>query len=157
VEGAQGQDDSEDDDDDSDDRSESAASGDEESDGDQEGNDVVPETVSGTGDTRRIRSFENMLSSSQGRRRNKRTVRPRKSISDRLASVSALTGSKVRLFLFDFMWISNLINGLVNRRRPLVHQGLLPFSSNRAQITIYGLDLRRARLPILLHHHHCYV
>ena len=47
-----------DDDNDSDDESDNAASGDEKSDG-HEGDDIVPEAVSGAGDTRRIRSFEN--------------------------------------------------------------------------------------------------
>jgi hypothetical protein len=89
------------DDDETDDGSESAATGDEESGGSgEEGDDGVPEAVSGAGDARSIRSFENMLSAGKERGRNRKTVRPRKSISDRLASVSALAASKVRVYAF---------------------------------------------------------
>lgn len=90
-------------DDETDDTSESAATGDEESEESEEGDDV-PEAVSGAGDARSIRSFENMLSASKERGRNKKMVRPRKTLSDRLASVSALATSKVRDFFFDFEW-----------------------------------------------------
>ena len=81
-----------------DDGSESAATGEEESEESEEG-DGVPEAVSGAGDARSIRSFENMLSESKERGRNKKMVRPRKTLSDRLASVSALATSKVRLVI----------------------------------------------------------
>ena len=77
------------DDDESDDESESAATGDEESD------EAATEAVSAASDARSIRSFENMLSAGKEQGKNKKTVRPRKSISDRLASVSAV--AKVRL------------------------------------------------------------
>jgi len=84
-----------DDHDETDDGSESVTT-DEESEGDDmEGDDGVPEAASsGAGDARSIRSFESMLNASKERGRNKKTVRPRKSISDRLASVSALAASK---------------------------------------------------------------
>ena len=93
VEDAESQDDNDDDDT----GSESAGTSDEENDGHNEG-DVVPEAIPEADGARRIQSFENMLSASKERGRNKKTVRQRKSISDRLASVSALAGSKVRLF-----------------------------------------------------------
>ena len=81
-----------DDDDESDDESESVASGDEES-------DEAAVSVAASGDARSIRSFENMLSAGKELgKKNKKTVRPRKSISDRLASVSAVAASKVSLF-----------------------------------------------------------
>ena len=51
-------------------------------------------TASG-GDARSICSFENMLSAGKEQGKNKKTVRPRKSLSDRLASVSAVAASKV--------------------------------------------------------------
>ena len=85
-----------------DDEPDSAASGDEKSDG-HEGDDIVTEAASGAGDTRRIRSFEN------GGGGIGKWFDRRKSISDRLASISALAGSKVRLFLFEFMGISNIL------------------------------------------------
>ena len=89
-------DESQDDDDESDDdESESAETGDEESD------EAAEETVSvaASGDARSIRSFENMLSAGKEQGKNKKTVRPRKSISDRLASVSAVAAaSKVRVW-----------------------------------------------------------
>ena len=47
----------------------------------------------GVGDVRSIRSFENMLSASKQR---PKSARERKSLSDRLATVSALAGIKVR-------------------------------------------------------------
>jgi len=53
--------------------------------------DGVAEVVSGASDARSIRSFENMLSAGKEQGRNKQTVRTRKSISDRLASVTAVT------------------------------------------------------------------
>ena len=84
------------DEDESDDESESAATGDD----DEESDEAVAEAVSATGDARSIRSFENMLSAGKEQGKNKKTVRPRKSISDRLASVSAVAASKVRLFLY---------------------------------------------------------
>ena len=80
-------DESQDDDESDDDESESAATGNEESD------EAAAEAVSVGGDARSIRSFENMLSAGK----NKKTIRPRKSISDRLASVSAVAASKVRI------------------------------------------------------------
>ena len=97
-------DESQDDDDESDDESESAASGEEES--DEAAEEAVSVTASG-GDSRSIRSFENMLSAGKEHGKNKKSVRPRKSISDRLASVSAVAASKVCvLFLnfFCFVW-----------------------------------------------------
>ena len=87
-----GDDESQDDDDESDDESESAASGDEES--DEAAEETVSVTASG-GDARSICSFENMLSAGKEQGKNKKTVRPRKSLSDRLASVSAVAASKV--------------------------------------------------------------
>ena len=88
--------------DDDDDDDESPASGDEESD---EG--AAAEAVSVTGDARSIRSFENMLSAGKEQgKKDKKTFRPRKSISDRLASVSAVVAaSKVRVFGFIFIFI----------------------------------------------------
>ena len=58
--------------------------------------DGVAEVVSGASDARSIRSFENMLSAGKEQGRNKQTVRTRKSISDRLASVTAVGASEVR-------------------------------------------------------------
>ena len=84
------------DDDESDDESESAATGEEESD------EAAAEVVSVAGDARSIRSFENMLSAGKEQGKNKKTVRPRKSISDRLASVSAVAASKVRIWFLTF-------------------------------------------------------
>ena len=88
-----------DDDDESDDESESVASGDEES-------DEAAVSVAASGDARSIRSFENMLSAGKEQgKKNKKTVRPRKSISDRLASVSAVAASKVSLlFLYGYIY-----------------------------------------------------
>ena len=98
-----GDDESQDDDDESDDESESAASGDEES--DEAAEETVSVTASG-GDARSIRSFENMLSAGKEQGKSKKSVRPRKSISDRLASVSAVAASKVRVWsnFFCFVW-----------------------------------------------------
>jgi len=103
-------DESQGDDDETDDGSESEVTGDEESDGsDGDGDDKIAEAVSGAGDVRSIRSFENMLSAGKERSgKNKKTVRTRKSISDRLASVSALVGSKVRVFFEEWRWKGNL-------------------------------------------------
>ena len=94
-------DDDDDDDDESDDESDGAASGDEES--DDEG---AAEPVSATGgDARSIRSFENMLSASKEQKgKNKKTVRPRKSISDRLASVSAVAAASKVCLAFFFLY-----------------------------------------------------
>jgi hypothetical protein len=104
--GDESQDDEDDDDDDDDDESaESAATGDddeEESDDDEAAAAVETVSSSLASDARSIRSFETMLSAGkeQGKsNNNKKTVRPRKSISDRLASVSAVAAaSKVRVF-----------------------------------------------------------
>ncbi|KAF8799213.1 hypothetical protein BYT27DRAFT_7149988 [Phlegmacium glaucopus] len=88
---------SQDDDEETDDRSENGPTGDEESDSGDEGDSNIPEAVSGAGDARSIRSFENMLSAGKERDgKSRKTVRPRtrKSLSDRLASVSALAASK---------------------------------------------------------------
>jgi len=57
-----------------------------------EAGDGGAEVVSGASDARSIRSFENMLSAGKEQGRNK-TVRTRKSISDRLASVTAVATS----------------------------------------------------------------
>ncbi|KAK0205608.1 hypothetical protein DFS33DRAFT_1502657 [Desarmillaria ectypa] len=54
------------------------------------------------GDTRSIKSFESMMSSKKKRRRKA----PRPSLSDRLASVSALTAKKVRGFIFPSLYSS---------------------------------------------------
>ena len=81
-----------DDDESDDDESESAATGEEE-----ESDEAAAEAVSVGGDARSIRSFENMLSAGKEQGKNKKTIRPRKSISDRLASVSAVAASKVRV------------------------------------------------------------
>ena len=51
----------------------------------------------GVGDVRSIRSFENMLSASKQR---PKSARARKSLSDRLATVSVLAGIKVRVVYF---------------------------------------------------------
>lgn len=76
----------------SDDESESATTGDEESD------EAAAEAVSAAGDARSIRSFENMLTAVKEQGKNKKAVRSRKSISDRLASVSAVAASKVHVW-----------------------------------------------------------
>jgi hypothetical protein len=89
-------------DDDVSDESTSAATGEEESD---ETGDGVAEAVSGAGDVRSIRSFESMLSAGKEQGRNKKTIRQRVSISDRLASVSAIAAPKVRILVFLMeMW-----------------------------------------------------
>jgi hypothetical protein len=88
------------------DESTSAATGDEEEESDETGEGVA-EAVSGAGDARSIRSFESMLSAGKEQGRSKKTVRPRKSISDRLASVSAVAAaaaSKVRVCFHCFEW-----------------------------------------------------
>ena len=73
---------------------ESSATGDEdeegEDDGDEEDEEEEAPVVS---DARSIRSFESMLSASKGKSKN---TRSRKSLSDRLASVSAFASLKVR-------------------------------------------------------------
>ena len=107
-----------DDDDESGDESESVASGDEEEESDEAAAETV--SVAASGDARSIRSFENMLSAGKEQGKNKKTVRPRKSISDRLASVSAIAAvaaaSKVRVLVTFFSFIlyrdknENLIN-----------------------------------------------
>jgi len=87
------------------DESTSAATGDEEEESDETGEGVA-EAVSVAGDARSIRSFENMLSAGKEQGRSKKTVRPRKSISDRLASVSAVAAaaSKVGVCFHGFEW-----------------------------------------------------
>lgn len=100
---------------DEDDESESAATGEEESD------EAAAEVVSAAGDARSIRSFENMLSAGKEQGKNKKIVRPRKSISDRLASVSAVAASKVRLL---YGHRRNLTH-FGDRHLLLVHQDLL--------------------------------
>lgn len=92
-------DESQDEDERYDDGSESVTTGDENGDENYEGGGGGhdPETV---GDTKRLRSFENMLSASKERGKE---VRPRKkSISDRLASVSALVTSKVKWLVLEW-------------------------------------------------------
>ncbi|KAF8963394.1 hypothetical protein BDZ97DRAFT_1820620 [Flammula alnicola] len=74
----------------SDDGDESSATNDEESEADGEDEDDA-DAVSGAGDARSIRSFESMLHSSKEKSRG---ARARKSLSDRLASVSALANLK---------------------------------------------------------------
>ena len=98
----------------------------EESDGEGEGGDSggVAEAVSGVGDARSIRSFESMLNASKERGRNK-VVRPRKSISDRLASVSAFVTSKVGVFFVNEEIHENLTFFFGDRHHLLAHQGLL--------------------------------
>jgi len=84
------------DEDETDDGSESGTTDEEESDGEGEEGDGggAAEAVSGVGDVKSIRSFESMLNASKERGRSKKVVRARKSISDRLASVSAFVTSK---------------------------------------------------------------
>ena len=86
-------------------------SGDEEESAAEEGEDYV---AGGSGDTRSIRSFESMLSASRrsaGDGKSKMS-KARKSLSDRLASVSALAGRKVRFLLTSYcqirLWCSVL-------------------------------------------------
>lgn len=74
-----------------------------EEDGDVEGEEGVGGQSVGTGDARSIRSFESMLSASKEK---SKMSRARKSLSDRLASVSALAGRKVRLACFLFLCFS---------------------------------------------------
>ena len=78
------------------DESESVATGDGES--DKAGYGAV-EADSGAGDAKSIRSFESMLSAGKEQGRNKKTFRPRESISDRLATVSAVAATKVRVWV----------------------------------------------------------
>ena len=118
--GGDDHDESQDDDDESDDESESVESGD-----DEEGDEAAAETVyvAVSGDARSIRSFENMFSAGKEQGKNKKTVRPRKSISDRLVSVSAVAAaaSKVRVLVTFFYFIlygdidtnKNLINLII--------------------------------------------
>ena len=151
-------DDNDDDDDDDDDDGESAATGDEESD---EG--AAAEAVSVTGDARSIRSFENMLSAGKEQgKKDKKTVRPRKSISDRLASVSAVVAaSKVRVIGLIF-FLSGGRNGNLNltfflgdkRHLLLVHQDLLCSFRVLLKLPTYELLLLLLRLTLHHHHHH---
>jgi hypothetical protein len=85
---------------------ESATTNEDESDADDKEVDNDEEEtfiVGGGGDVKSIRSFESMLSASK--QRPGKSVRTRKSLSDRLATVSALAGVKVRLLLFDLFLI----------------------------------------------------
>jgi hypothetical protein len=140
---------SQDDDDESDDESESVASGDEESD---EAAEETASVAASGGDARSIRSFESMLVAGKGQGKNKKNVRPRKSISDRLASVSAVAAaSKVRVWflkLFLFCMGKKLTFGR-DRHLLLVHQDLL-CSFRALKQPIYEFHRR----PILHHHHH---
>jgi len=80
---------------------ESATTNEDESEADDGEEEAADEDIHGggsVGDARSIRSFENMLSASKQR---PKSARERKSLSDRLATVSALAGKKVR-FLVDF-------------------------------------------------------
>ncbi len=73
---------------------ESSATGDEEEEGEDDGDEEDEEDEAPVvSDARSIRSFESMLSASKGKSKN---TRSRKSLSDRLASVSAFASLKVR-------------------------------------------------------------
>lgn len=83
---------------------ESSATGDEEGDDDGEDEDEEEDEAPAVSDARSIRSFESMLSASKGK---SRTARSRKSLSDRLASVSAFASLKVRALPCSFRFPSS--------------------------------------------------
>ena len=107
-------------------------SGDEEESAAEEGEDYV---AGGSGDTRSIRSFESMLSASRrsaGDGKSKMS-KARKSLSDRLASVSALAGRKVRLLLHELLPNPLMVSCSFRRLRHLplaVH----PFNLGQQQV-----------------------
>ncbi|KAF8159896.1 hypothetical protein B0H34DRAFT_705261 [Crassisporium funariophilum] len=77
-----------------DDGEETGTTDDEESGGEEENEEGAHEGAPAV-DVRSIRSFESMLSAGKDRGKDRKVLRPRKSLSDRLASVSALAGHKV--------------------------------------------------------------
>ena len=102
-----------------------------EADGEEEAADEDIHGGGSVGDARSIRSFENMLSASKQR---PKSARERKSLSDRLATVSALAGIKVRFFNFAYY------NEAQRPSRGLAHLILGdPHSSNHS---LQRLDLR---------------
>ena len=94
----EGSDNEEEDDDDDDDDGESESSKEESEEEDAENKADEPERVL-SGDGRSVKSFESMLSASRGRKGagNQQKQQPRKTLSDRLASMSALATSNLKV------------------------------------------------------------